>query len=275
MSAHSIEFCRGIAKVIQGESEKAASYVKHGVSLGTLREKIITRLLRDNTPGAWDVETGFVLDGKTQEVSRQCDVLVHDSSGVAPYYRWENFVVVDSQQAKSVIEVKSELDKETFKDILNVYSSIVALRESREKIPFLAYALSGLTAQTLAEHVSAAVQANEMNYEAKGRIMNVPACLAVQNRNYVAIRPSGRIDPKLDLNWCVFDFSGLPEGQQPVDGIETGYFVWLYGLLAKRPAEYTTARNVYNGFNGMEVPDNSKIWVDSSGEIHQGPIPLQ
>src|SRR5262245_834696 len=116
MVFHKLEFCRGVAMVLQGESMRAGCYVSHNASLGGLRERIVSRFIRDETPSRFHVETGLIHNLKTETTSRQCDILVHESANRAPLYRWEDFVVVPSQEARAVVEVKTTLNESGFID---------------------------------------------------------------------------------------------------------------------------------------------------------------
>ena len=118
MPFHYDKYCEGIAMVLKGESQKAETYVTHGTSLGTLREKMVGKLIRDETPERFRVETGLIRDQDKDCTSRQCDLLIHEPVDEAPLYRFDDFVIVNSSAARAVIEVKSNLTGTDFGSLL-------------------------------------------------------------------------------------------------------------------------------------------------------------
>ncbi|MDH4162759.1 MAG: hypothetical protein OEW15_08715 [Nitrospirota bacterium] len=98
----------------------------HYPSLGGYKERLLANTLRDFLPKKYEVGTGFVLfpaeninpksrthfDPHNQSafnVSKQCDILVFDSSNVPAIFRDDDFVVVRPESVKAMIEVKGSL----------------------------------------------------------------------------------------------------------------------------------------------------------------------
>jgi hypothetical protein len=112
----------------------------HYPSLGRYKERLLAQLIRDYIPSQFEVGTGFVLfphedlsppggpdhhDPLNQSafaVSRQCDILVFDSTTVPPVFRDGDFVVVRPEAVSAVIEVKGSLTLPETTSILNSFT---------------------------------------------------------------------------------------------------------------------------------------------------------
>ncbi len=277
MVFHKPDFCRGVAMVLQGESLKARAYVTHNASLGGLRERIVRRLIRDQTPSRFHVETGLVHNQSTRSTSRQCDILVHESVTRAPLYRWEDFVVVNSGEARAVVEVKSALNRETFEALLNVHGSLVemALASKHASItPLFGFALNGVEFSTFVDYLRSAAGDNRLNLDDKIRYLNWPVCIAVQHQNYIAVRPLQMMaNSGCQLGICALDFGkSQSESDECIDGIETGYFVETYNRVLCEGDHALFAEALYSWFNGLPIDDEGKVWVTPDGTAHHGKI---
>ena len=112
----------------------------HYPSLGRYKERLLSQLIRDYIPSQFEVGTGFVLfphedssppggpeyhDPLNQSafaVSRQCDILVFDSTTVPPVFRDDDFVVVRPEAVSAVIEVKGSLTLPETTSILDSFT---------------------------------------------------------------------------------------------------------------------------------------------------------
>jgi hypothetical protein len=99
----------------------------HFPSLGTYKERLLAETIRKYLPKSVEVGTGFVLFPHEHDsppggfsnfdhlnrsafaVSRQCDIVVFDSSSFPPVFRDGDFVVLRPESVKAVIEVKGSL----------------------------------------------------------------------------------------------------------------------------------------------------------------------
>ncbi len=275
MVAHYDNFSRGIAMVLQGESLKAGCYVTHGPSLGVLREKMVSSFVRHETPDRFRVATGFIHNHTHKQTSRQCDILIYDSNIVAPLYRWEDFVVVQASQARAVIEVKSNLEEANFKQFLDIHTSIAKLEcGGQVSIPTLGYGIIGVTFDTFLTYIQNAIEENRLDVSAEDKHLNWPVCVAVQNRNYLGIRSCGG---KSDVPhvFCVVDFSkAIDKSAQPIDGIETGVFLYWYTKILESGLHALEALALYEWFNRLPIAPEGKAWVTPDGVIHRDLIPL-
>jgi len=100
----------------------------HEPSLGTYKERLLMSVLSQFIPRKYEVGTGFVLfpdetqvTGEIPEgydvlnrsehvVSKQCDIIVYDSSEFPVVFKDADFVVVRPESVRSIVEVKGSLD---------------------------------------------------------------------------------------------------------------------------------------------------------------------
>lgn len=112
----------------------------HYPSLGRYKERLLAQLIRDYIPTRYEVGTGFVLfphedfsppgglenhdplNKSAFTVSRQCDILVVDSSTVPPVFRDGDFLVVRPEAVIAVVEVKGSLTGRGTSSILKSFS---------------------------------------------------------------------------------------------------------------------------------------------------------
>lgn len=188
MPLHHDTFCQGIAMVLRGESQKAAAYVTHGSSIGTLREKMVGTFVRHETPERFRVETGLIRDQGFDLTSRQCDILVHEPWDEAPLYRYEDFVIVHASAARAVIEVKSDFTQQHCTSFLKINASVKMfelIRGPEYRTPVFGYGLQGPTCETLAEYLTADLSSQRFRGEGlegddPPTHLTWPECLAIQ-----------------------------------------------------------------------------------------------
>lgn len=269
MADHSEDFVRGVALVLQGESLKAGCYVRHGQSLGVLREKIVATLIRNETPERYRVETGIISDYESprKEAANQIDLLVHDANEHPPLYRWEDFVVVKMVAARAIVEVKSDLQKTQFDELMKLHFSYRKLDRSHGMLPLFGYALKGFSFGKFLEHLSAVIRENPVVNPSMARqgFWTTPTCIVVQQRNYISVTPNA-VDRGHDWNCCAVNFAGSAYA----DGVETGTFLRFYSQLMETPNAGLTASAVARWYNQMDVPE--KAYIGRDGEIHHGNI---
>jgi hypothetical protein len=99
----------------------------HYPSLGRYKERLLADAIRGFLPRAVEVGTGFVLfphadpnppggpdfhdplNQSAYSISRQCDILVYDSTRYPVVFRDGDFVVIRPEAVRAVIEVKGSL----------------------------------------------------------------------------------------------------------------------------------------------------------------------
>lgn len=111
----------------------------HYPTLGAYKERLLSETIRNYLPKSVEVGTGFVLfphedvappgghanhDHLNQSaftVSRQCDILVFDSSSFPPVFRDGDFVVLRPESVRAVIEVKGSLTIPEARAVVNSF----------------------------------------------------------------------------------------------------------------------------------------------------------
>ena len=96
---------------------------KHNPTIGILTEEILRSFLKTYLPKSISVEQGFILS-ETGEMSKQCDILIYDSTLYAPFYRINDIVVVPYDSVIAVIEVKTTLTKSIFHNVIRYFENI-------------------------------------------------------------------------------------------------------------------------------------------------------
>jgi hypothetical protein len=272
MAILDFRFSQGIALVLQGESLKASCYVTHGTSLGTLREKMVSRFVRDETPDRYRVETGFIRNHQRGITSRQCDLLVHEPGVAAPLYRWEDFVVVEHQAARAVVEVKSDLDQDEFGKLLAVYRSVLEAEVGWGTfIPTFGYALKGVTFETFLTYIQQAARDNALQAPDDKKHVNWPLCVAVQERKYIGFRAKTGVGRP--FGYYALDFSKVTDQSLAIEGIETGYFLQFYSHVLKEKILPMSQSTLDDFFHALPIADEGKAWVGTDGTVHRGRVP--
>lgn len=108
----------------------------HYPSLGTYKENLLSKVIREFLPTNYHVGTGFVLfvheatKARSQKpgfdkhnmgshsVSKQCDILVYDASKVPVVFKDDNFVILRPESVRAVVEVKGSANQKEVKNIL-------------------------------------------------------------------------------------------------------------------------------------------------------------
>ena len=142
------------------------STVPHAGLKGQEAEDIIRKFLKAHIPARFDVGSGFIIDN-LDNISRQTDVIIYDALHCPKYRASENAAIIPSDNAATVIEVKSSLDKSTMEDAFIKTKEIKALAKTKPPdvslpFPVLAQTYSGLFAfstslklEKLQEHYTA------------------------------------------------------------------------------------------------------------------------
>jgi hypothetical protein len=96
------------------EAEKIALFTNHNPTIGSYREAVLRRYIRQFVPGGLKIGSGFVSRNEnaidlTEGQSRQIDVLIYNDSNYQPILEAEDFVVIRPESLMGVIEVKSNL----------------------------------------------------------------------------------------------------------------------------------------------------------------------
>jgi hypothetical protein len=100
----------------------------HWLSVGTYKETLIKKSLRQVIPNKYSIDSGFVIaadkDGKIIR-STQTDILIWDSVNYSPLFRDTDFVIIPPEACKIMIEVKGVLSSSELKKSLENFDSMI------------------------------------------------------------------------------------------------------------------------------------------------------
>jgi hypothetical protein len=103
------------ADEVLSKFERVNKLISHSASIGTYRETLIRHYLSQFLSRRYSVKTGFVYDPQNDQCSKQTDILIIDESHSAPFlFSDGDFVIAKSESVVLGIEIKSNLDKNTF-----------------------------------------------------------------------------------------------------------------------------------------------------------------
>jgi len=109
----------------------------HFPSIGKYKENLLINVIKEYIPKKYEVATDFVLfvQEATEErklkkgfdplnmgsyvVSKQCDIIIYDSSTITVIFKDSDFVIVRPESVKAIIEVKSNANKKEVNNILD------------------------------------------------------------------------------------------------------------------------------------------------------------
>jgi len=122
---HYLEMLKKSIKRIEADFDFSAT-IDHKCSKGTFRELILKNFLRPFLPGCYGVSGGQAFD-TIGNISKQLDVVIYDSlfSYVAPYM--DDFIYFPCESVYGNIEIKSNLNKQSFEEAVANISSLKKL----------------------------------------------------------------------------------------------------------------------------------------------------
>lgn len=116
-------FYLGLANELLAKFRRISSFVSHGPSIGTYHEEALRTVLRLMLPDRFSLRTGFVFH-PDNGASQQGDILIVDEMEAGAYFfREGNFAVVNQAALACVIEVKTSLNKASFKEAVEGLAS--------------------------------------------------------------------------------------------------------------------------------------------------------
>lgn len=98
----------------------------HNLSVGIIGENILRSFLQDILPKRYQVTQGFV--EYNGDLSRQCDIIIYDSHNYAPLATWGDIEIIPFQAVIMVVEVKSTINFQRFKDVLTAFDHLNRMR---------------------------------------------------------------------------------------------------------------------------------------------------
>ena len=137
------------------------STVPHKGLKGDEAARLVRMFLNDHLPKRFMAGAGFIIDQRDQ-ISKQTDVVIYDAMNCPVYRASEEAAIFPADNVAAVVEVKSRIDKEKFKEAaanINVAKSLAKTRPP--DLPFLVQAQtlgclfafdSGISLETLENH---------------------------------------------------------------------------------------------------------------------------
>lgn len=106
------------AKELLSKFGRLNELIGHAPSIGTFHENIVSNYLKNFLPQRFSVKTGFVYNPTTKSASPQLDIIIIDENVPSAYlFKDGDFVVVSPISVVCAIEIKTNFDGESFKDI--------------------------------------------------------------------------------------------------------------------------------------------------------------
>lgn len=106
------------AKEILSKLGRLNELIRHAPSIGSFHESFISNYLKNFLPRRFSIKTGFVYNPTSREVSPQIDILVIDENVPSSYlFQDGDFVVVTPSSVVCAIEIKTNFDKNSLRDI--------------------------------------------------------------------------------------------------------------------------------------------------------------
>ena len=241
-----------VADCVAGENARATCYLEvHGTSIGTAREAILRELVRRHTPAPYEVASGFSHNPDTGRTTCQCDVLVHDPTKARPFFEAAGIVVAHRMTVKAAVEVKSDLDKAGWGDVLKVHQNFCW-----QGVPTFGFSFDGVTFDTFLGYLKEAMH---------DEVLGVPACVAVHSRNYVFVRGEYRgVKPEESrprpADWQMAVNFGDATASL---GMATATFIHSF---LRHLAEGHTGGYFRRWIEGLQLPDGARVLLAENGE---------
>lgn len=105
--------------------------------------------LQKYIPKKFAVSEGFIIDEENNP-SGQCDIIIWSHLDYAPYYLEDNFAIVPSHAVKVVIEVKTNLGKDT---IVDSYKNLFSVRQIGSHIYTAVFAFESISLRKVVEYI--------------------------------------------------------------------------------------------------------------------------
>lgn len=121
------DYFRLISDELLNKLKQARQFIKkHNPTIGILTEEILRTFLRTYLPKSVSVEQGFVMTPEGV-LSKQCDIIVYDSTLYSPLYRINDIVIVPTEAVLIVVEVKTTINKAIFHNVIDYFANISTL----------------------------------------------------------------------------------------------------------------------------------------------------
>lgn len=99
--------------------------IQHNLEDGKYREYLVKKVLAKIIPAKYSITNGFIIDSENN-ISQEMDVIIYDKNYVPPFFD-ETYTVVPIEAVIAVIQVKTNLTKNTLEDSIQNLNSINGL----------------------------------------------------------------------------------------------------------------------------------------------------
>jgi hypothetical protein len=113
-----MDFYECLRNELLAKSGALKSLTQQSKVKGDYTEALVRDFIRRFVPQKYKVGHGIVYNRRTQQSSRECDVIVYDISEAAPLFESQDLVIVDSRQVKIVMQVKSTINSNAMKEAI-------------------------------------------------------------------------------------------------------------------------------------------------------------
>jgi len=101
--------------------------IRHRGEKGRNREHGLAMFLRENLPERYGVATGEIIPHLGDEVSPQCDIIIYDRMMFPILGKYSSVQQIPIEAVYSVIEVKSQIDRQALRDATRKFGRIRAM----------------------------------------------------------------------------------------------------------------------------------------------------
>lgn len=173
-----------------------SSTIKHKGEKGRQREEGLAQFLRENLPEKYGVGTGEIISSEGDKVSPQCDIIIYDRLNMPIIGKTNSVQQIPIEAVFAVIEVKSNLDKESLKDAEKKLStirnlprcpSITELQAGKMRGPI--FILFGYTLKTDKEACVSFVRANEIKENVSVFALDTGGTIYIKNQEGADFSP--------------------------------------------------------------------------------------
>lgn len=98
--------------------------------LGDFCEEIIRDYLKSHIPPQFKVTRGVIANPRQEVISRECDIIIYDSTTLYPLFKTETMAVIPSHCVRAIVEVKSDINNNAVDQALETFRSIHDIERS-------------------------------------------------------------------------------------------------------------------------------------------------
>lgn len=116
MEADFKQYHQSIGKELQAVKDRVRQLIgdRHWVSDGRYKEEILKNAIKNHLPEEFAMGSGFVI-GSPGQVTTQIDIIIYEKT-MPVLFRNGDFVIINADGVRAIIEVKTRLDASTIKE---------------------------------------------------------------------------------------------------------------------------------------------------------------